>query len=234
MHRIAYIVAAAALVCLPRGSAGQTAPDRRGEYTTPDDAGRSLNAPIPREYHILNEGGSDGAGLCVIASLVINGAAQGVADFHRLKDSRLWRAAKARPGGYSPEKLAALLKELYPGLEWASIETDDPELIRKYSRAGYAVANTMNTGRQYGYMPIHHFVSTSHADASISCFIDNNDPGVWHWMPAAEQNRRFPDGGTGWLFVWLARRDYGSWVLAAGILAASLVVAIGGRGWRTV
>jgi hypothetical protein len=206
----------------------QTQPDRRGEYTSPDHNGVWLNAPIPREYHIRNEGGSNGAGLCVISAIIMNGAAAGIADFRLLKNSKLWKSAKARPGGYSPQKLAALLKELYPELEWASVETADAGLIRKYSAAGYQVANTMNTGQQYKYMPIHHFISTVHADLKMSCIVDNNDPGVWHWFSAAEQDRRFPDGQTGWLVVLLQRRkSFAIPILAFGIIAGSGILCLG-------
>ncbi|MDE2100508.1 MAG: hypothetical protein KGL39_24910 [Patescibacteria group bacterium] len=185
----------------------QTEPDRRGEYVTdtPNSGSVHPNAPIDARWHIRNEGGSNGAGLCVISSVIINGAAQNVADFRLGKESRLWKVAKRRPGGYSPDKLARLLREVYPELKWFSWEGRETDLIRKFSAEGFPVAATMNTGQLYHYMPIHHMISIPHASTKIVCVVDNNDPGKWHWMPAAEYDRRFVDGGAGWLFVLLER-----------------------------
>jgi hypothetical protein len=205
----------------------QTASDRSEHVTdTPEYRGVHASAPIPPELHIRNEGGSDGAGLCVISSILANGAYQGVPGLDRLKDSTLWRTAKSRPGGYYPGKLEALLKQVLPGERWFSWEGPTPELVAEYSKRGYPVAATMNTGELYNWQSIHHMISIAHLDDSWACVVDNNDPGKYHWMTAAEYARRFPDGGQGWGFVWL--RVPGRGDVALLIPAIILFTASGG------
>jgi hypothetical protein len=204
MKRLTLLTLALALALSALPAYGQ---DRHGEIVTdaPEYNGTTAAAPIPPELHIRNEGGSDDAGLCVIASLVINGAYQGVPGLEGLKDSALWRTAKSRPGGYYPEKLERLLHELYPDEQWISWEGDGTDLLQHYASQGYPIAATMKTGALYGYKPIHHMISLVHLDENLACVVDNNDPGKYHWMPAAEYARRFTDGPKGWGVVWLRR-----------------------------
>jgi hypothetical protein len=205
---------------------GAGAPDRRGEEVTaaPRHQGTTASAPIPPELHLRNEGGSDGAGLCVIASAVINGQYQGVPGIApgRGKESLLWRTAKKRPGGYSPDKLAALLKETMPAEKYASYLDTDPKVLDQLSRRGYPVGATMNTGALYQYRPIHHMVSLIHyRSGGLACVVDNNDPSKYHWMPASEFDRRWIDGGTGWAFIWTRQRL----IAVAGGSGAVLILA---------
>lgn len=223
--QLRYWLAALALA-LPLRVSAQT-PDRRGEVALdmPTYRGVTANAPIPPELHIRNEGGSNGAGLCVISAILSNGMYQRVPGLEGGKRSLLWRTAKGRPGGYSPQKLEALLKEVLPGEKWLSVQGDATDVIERYNRLGYPAAATMSTGRQYGYMPIHHFVQPVHADADLVCVVDNNDPGKYHWMPRAEYDRRYPDGLTGWTFIWL--RSPKAAVRLALSSAAVLLIAAG-------
>lgn len=221
-----------AILLLCVGTAQAQQPDRRGEVVTdkPEYRGVRANAPIPPELHIRNEGGSDGAGLCVISSILSNGMYQHVPGLEGGKQSRLWRAAKGRRGGYSPGKLEALLKEVLPGEKWLSVEGDATDVIEAYSRKGYPTAGTMNTGAQYGYMPIHHMIQPIHADSDLVCVVDNNDPGKYHWMPRAEYDRRYPDGRIGWTFIWLrspARATLALFAAAALLIAAGGLVCLG-------
>lgn len=192
-------------------------PDRRGEVVTtaPEYHGREANAPIPPEVHFHNEGGSDGAGLCVICSVILNGIYQGVPGLdvpgrdERTgrdvggKGSELWLAAKRAPGGYSPEKLAELVKRVMPGERYVSYLGDDYEVLKKLSAQGYPVAVTMSTGSLYGYRTVAHMVSGIHFDDDYACIVDNNDPGRYYWMPKQEFLRRWMTGGIGWAWWWL-------------------------------
>lgn len=200
-------------------------PDGRGEVVTdvPEWNGVHANAPIPPDLHIKNEGGSDGAGLCVISSILANGRYQHVPGLEGGKQSDLWLTAKSRPGGYYPGKLEELLKEVMPGEKWFSWEGDGTDLVAKYSADGYPVATTTNTGALYGYQSIHHMISNAHLDAEWACIVDNNDPGKYHWMPRAEFDRRFVDGQQGWGFVWLRKPHVFAvaLILSAFLLAAS-------------
>jgi hypothetical protein len=219
------LVAALLLLITPATASAQT-PDRRGEVATPtpEYRGVSADAPIPTRLHFHNEGGSDDAGLCVICSVVFNGGMQGIGDLDRGKLSELWRAAKARPGGYSPGKLAELLKEVMPDAKWSSFETADPSFLAALVAKGIPVGVTQNTGALYQYQRIHHMVSLSHYEPQgWSCIVDNNDPGQFHWMPTTEFNRRFPDGGVGWAFWW---EPSPGGPVAALLLATSAVVIV--------
>lgn len=205
-------------------SARAQQPDRRGEVALdqPEYQGVRASAPIPKELHAKNEGGSDGSGLCVVASLRINGRYQRVPGVEAL-----WAEAKKRPGGYYPEKLEKLVGEVMPQEKWASYVGTDPTVLDSWSRRGYPIGATMNTGALYGYQPIHHMISLAHyRKGQLACVVDNNDPGKFHWMPAAEYDRRWIDAGEGWAFIW-TRRVGGKSAAVVIIFCAAGVVALG-------
>lgn len=201
-----FAIAALAILATAGPARAQQLPTGRAEVVTTEPRLGPVvaNAPIPSEMHRKNEGSTvDKAGLCVISSIEANARYQGVPGFQAGEDSELWRRAKAAPGGYYPEKLERLLKEVLPGEKWFSWEGEGTDLVRAYSAKGYPVGTTTNSGELYGDESIHHMVSTVHADDSLACLVDNNDPGKFRWVTAAEFARRFPDGGKGWGFVWL-------------------------------
>jgi hypothetical protein len=210
-------------------------PDGRGEVALrePEYRGTRASAPIPPEMHLKNEGGSDGAGLCVIASILINGRYQEVPGLEGGKGSRLWQTAKARPGGYYPDKLERLLNEVMPGEKWTSYSGQDATVLDTLSRKGLPIGATMKTGAFYEYQPIHHMISLiEYRTGGLACVVDNNDPGVYHWMPATEFARRWIDGGEGWAFAWsrlpLAAKVSLIVLAAAILLFASAALAAGG------
>jgi hypothetical protein len=172
--------------------------------------------------HIRNEGGRDGAGLCVICSILLNGRYQGVPGLDAGKLSDLWLAAKADDGGYYPGKLEALLKRLYPDEKWISWEGESTELLEHYSSQGYPLGQTINTAELYQGQPIHHMVSNGHVDAKLAMYVDNNDPEKYHWITREELDRRFPDGAKGWCFVWLRKPNSDELLFAS---AAILLLA---------
>lgn len=211
------------------------------EYVTPLPArdGAVASAPVQPRHHVRNEGGSDGAGLCVISSILANGMYQGVPGFSRTghdewtsedapgKGSALWLAAKAAPGGYSPEKLQKLVDRVVPGERYASHVGTDPEVLDRLSRDGYPIAVTMNTGELYQNKPIHHFVSLLHYRTDgAACFMDNNDkPGVYRWLSANTFGRRTLDGGVLWAWIWTRKPPAGGQT-AFILLAAALIIVI--------
>ncbi len=110
-----------------------------------------------------------------------------------------------------------------PGEKYASYVGTDRNVLNALTRQGYPVGVTMNTGAFYGYRPIHHMVSLIHYRINgYACVVDNNDPGKFHWMPAAEFDRRWIDGGTGWAFTWTRLRASarGHFLLLAALAAA--------------
>lgn len=208
----------------PSSALGQ---DARGEIRSahPEHEGTIANAPIPPEMHVRNEGGSDGAGLCVISSILVAGRYQSIPAARLQKQAELWRIAKSRPGGYSPEKLRRLVEEIAPEERWASYVGTDSTVLDRLSAQGYALCVTMNTGSLYGYRPIHHMVNLLHIDERWAIVVDNNDPGVYYIMPAPEFRRRWIDGGTGWAWVWTDLPPSTSSDLA--VIVPAIVAAIG-------
>ena len=214
MTRIIALILCLWCVAPARGQDGQ--PDRRGEVVAqkPYYRGVAIPRPIDPKFHMRNEGGSNGAGLCVISSVIANGNAQGVPGLDAPdqngaigKGSPLWTTAKRRPGGYSPDKLARLVDEVMPSETYASFITRDPEelaaKLEQLSKEGYKVGITMNTGQLYRYMPIHHMVSNDYFRRDgYAAIVDNNRPGFWSFMPAKEMVRRSFDGGVAWLWIW--------------------------------
>lgn len=195
---------------------------RSDEFPTsaPAYQGVNANAPIPPKFHVRNEGGSDGAGLCVISSLLANGQYQGVPGLMPAKQSKFWQTAKGRPGGYGPDKLIRLLRETLPGEPYTSYTGYDTSVLNDWSAKGYPIGATMNTGALYNYQPIHHMVSLIHYKAGgWACYVDNNDPGVYHWVRSATYDKRWIDG-----IGWAMRLD--RLPLRAQVGLALLIVAV--------
>lgn len=195
-------------------------PDRRGEaWGTDIYRGTNANASIPPEMRQRNAGGSNGAGLCVIASAVTNGRYQGIGS----ETEKLWEAAKRRPGGYSPGKLDNLIEQITPNLKYAHYLGQDTAVLDRLSRAGYPIGATMGTGRLYNYMPIAHMVSLTHFDSEkgLAAVVDNNKPEVTAWMPSDEFARRWKMSGGGWAFIW----DYPP-PIAAGIALTAFLIPL--------
>lgn len=239
MIRRTFGLAALAWLTLSCSALAQT-PDHRGEVVTDEPVykGVTANAPIPAPQHFRNEAGSDGSGLCVYASNVIDGVYQDVPELRAGKDSDLWKYVKGRPGGSYPEKFENDLKAVGVETAWFQFEGSSDEalaIIRHYNSQGLPVGVTMNTGALYNYQPIHHMVSLVHIDDDLACIVDNNDPGKYHWMPRAEFAKRFMDGSKGWFVVILyGVRKMGatSIATAAGgvlLLASAAMLLLRGR-----
>lgn len=232
-----------ALIFLPCVAVAQT-PDRRGEIVSekPEYRGERASAPIPPSMHVRNEGGSDGAGLCVVSSILANGLYQQVPSLNvpnakgeAGKGSQLWRAAKAAPGGYYPEKLARLIQSdpVLRHEKYASyLGTGSPkdlEMLERLSKAGYPIGATMNTGALYGYQPINHMISLVHYRRNgVAMVVDNNRPNMYSIMPASEWERRWPDHGVAWAWIWTRLPTTGQAVFISatflGCLGAAIII----------
>jgi hypothetical protein len=201
-------------------------PDRRGEVVTDGPAYErtKANTPIPAEMHQRNTGGSDGAGLCVIASAVIDGRYVGQKD----AVERLWEAAKKRPGGYHPIKFDELARDVAPDLKYAHHLGGDYEVLKRWSETGHPVCVTWSTSSLYGGQQVAHMVTGSHFGDNSAAIIDNNDPGKWYWVPKAEFERRWRGMGGPWA---MALSKIGG---AAGSAIGPLALIVGGAmliGW---
>jgi hypothetical protein len=163
----------------------------------------------------------------VISSIIAAGQHQAIAATEGAKSSTLWRVAKSRPGGYSPDKLRRLVEEVAPEERWASYVGTDSSVLDQLSAQGYAIGATMNTGAQYGYAPIHHMITLAHIDSDWACVVDNNDPGHYRWMPDDEFRRRWIDGGTGWAWVWTDLPRSTASLPDAYLIGAAIVAVVG-------
>lgn len=226
----ALIIAAVVAAALSQATAvrAQT-PDRRGEVVTrvPEYRGERASAPIPPGQHVRNEGGSDGAGLCVISSMLANGQYQEVPGLEGAKQSQFWQTAKSRPGGYGPDKLIGLIRETLPGEKYASLLNASPEDLDRLSRAGYPIGGVMAWGQGYPGR-ISHMISLAHyRKDGNACIVDNNFPGEYHWMPAAEYDARFRANGS-WAFIWTRLPTPAVITLTAAGIGAAVLFGLAG------
>lgn len=210
---------------------GFDVPDERGEvWGGIRHQGRTVQCPIPGKLRKRNEGGSDGAGLCVVASQVCDGNWQAMVS----EMANFWRAAKSRPGGYWPGRLKKLVGELHPEIKYLSYEGREIDWMQIWLGYGVPVGVTYGTGRGYQYQKISHMVSLVGLWTDYAAVIDNNFPRWVAWMPRAEFDRRFVmTGGYGWGFLWRKlMRDGGAPETegAAFAILAAAGLGIGGLG----
>jgi hypothetical protein len=175
-----------------------------GGPTSPD--GVEVQNDLPREFHIQNRGGSDGAGLCVFASLQHAAKWQ---DVEPLANVFAWMTTK--PGGGWPEKVDRVVDDIcrakkLPKPAYLQIEGVDFELIRRACQTGRmpAVTYAFSPSGRYGGARIAHMVNLVHADNRWCAVLDNNFPGTIEWMSPAEFQRTWTGGGQGWAIILLA------------------------------
>jgi len=166
--------------------------------------GTEVSCDLPLEFHLRNRGGSDGAGLCVFASI---------------KHSAIWQSAYpldylfeymfTRPGGGYPEKvdrmIAGLCKQKnLPVPDYLQVTGSDLEILKLACKTGRLPAVTYGyspTGR-YGGRRIAHMVSLLHADEKNFVVLDNNYPKTYEWMSPAEFQGVY-GGRSGWAVILL-------------------------------
>lgn len=167
---------------------------------------------LPTHLHIKNRGGSDGAGLCVFASITHSAHWQSVS---QLEDLFQWMWTK--PGGGYPSKVSAMIKRKcaekgIPEPEYVQIEGTDLDPIKMALKGGRPAATTYAispTGR-YGGKTIAHMVSTMAAAVGRGpdgkgwwAILDNNYPGTLEWMSEAHYRRAYTGGRLGWAIFLL-------------------------------
>ena len=176
-----------------------------GKPTNPD--GTEIQNDLPARLHLKNRGGSDGAGLCVFASLQHSARWQEVPPL-----TEIFEWMRTRPGGGWPEKVDKVVAELCKARgaakpDYLQVEGADFELLRRACRTGRMPAVTYcysPTGR-YGKARIAHMVNLVHADETWCAVLDNNFPGTIEWMSPAEFQRVWTgDGHHGWAVILLA------------------------------
>lgn len=155
---------------------------------------------LPLSDHRKNEAGTDGAGLCVWASIDMLAKWGGVDE---LQD--LFARMKRQKGGGWPERVARVLDELAPSLPYVQYEGSNPAILDAAMRTGRPAGITYGYGKFYNNQTIAHMVVLAHLDDEFAAVIDNNNPGKWTWMSRAELLKRWVHpSGQGWAVVLLA------------------------------
>lgn len=177
-------------------SVGPVAPD-----------GTEPQIDLPGHLHLKNRGGSDGAGLCVFASITHSAHWQTVP---QLED--LFQYMFRFPGGGYPSKVANVIKRKcaekgVPEPAYVQVEGTDLEILKLACKSGRMPGVTYSfspTGR-YGGARIAHMVSLVHADDKWFAILDNNYPGIdkIEWMTPDEFRRTYTGGRSGWAVILL-------------------------------
>jgi len=157
---------------------------------------------IPAQWHQKNAGGSDGAGLCVFASMRHTGLMQGDPVF-----AGLFHYMRNFPGGSYPSKTKQMIERYarekgLPVPHYIQAERTDWGLIQRAAQAGRVPAVTYSispTGRYRGQR-IAHMVSLVHCDGERVAILDNNYIGenAYEWMTLEEGRRA---GILDWVIV---------------------------------
>jgi hypothetical protein len=161
-----------------------------------------LQIDLPGSQHLKNKGGSDGAGLCVFASM------DHAARWHRIKPLiGILERMRRYPGGGWPAKVDQVIAREYPGYRsYLQAEGDSVgiPLMDWAMQTGRLACVTYGYGERYGTR-IAHMVNLVHLDSERACILDNNFPGedAYEWMSRGEFLRRWRLGGAAWVYVFV-------------------------------
>lgn len=163
--------------------------------------GKEVAIDLPEGQRVRNTAGTDGAGMCVFASMDMAARWQNVRPLVGI----MARLARTERGGGWPEKVDRIVKQHAPGLEIVQYQGTSPAILDLAIRTGRPACITYGYGEFYGNKTIAHMVLLAHLDADLAAVIDNNDPGHITWMARAELLKRWQHGqGYGWAYVLIA------------------------------
>jgi hypothetical protein len=189
---------------------GAIAPDGRTEVV----------CDLPEVLRLKNTAGRDGAGLCVPTSMEQAGRFQNVAALVGLQQ---WMTSQ--PGGADPAKVDQIMKQFAPQVDYLQHTDGDEKFLKAALATGRMVCVTYagHCPRYGTSATIAHMVNLVYLDDAQACILDNNFPGQYLWMTAAEFIGRWkglgPDGkpyyvhdrlgrpfpvGGGWAIVFTA------------------------------
>lgn len=180
---------------------------KTGGNQSPD--GASIQIDFPGDRHKLNQGGSDGAGLCVFDSAHHAGDWQGDPLFYAI-----FQWMRKHPGGGWPEKFDSMIarasQELgLPIPEYIHVQDNDLEILKLACKNGLMPSSTYSwspTGR-YNGRRIAHMVNVVHASDEWFAVLDNNYIGenAYEWMKPTEFLKSYSGGRTGWSIILLTK-----------------------------
>lgn len=170
------------------------------------DGTTEIQCDLPTKFHIKNRGGSDGAGLCVFASLSHASIWQ-----HVRQTDGIFQWMFKYPGGGYPQKVDKKIEEIckekgVPTPDYVQIESKDLEPLKVACKSRRMVCCTYSyspTGR-YNGQKISHMVNAAHCDDKWVGILDNNFPGTIEWMDPTTFMRTYTGGsGNGWSVIFL-------------------------------
>jgi hypothetical protein len=165
----------------------------------PEHEGVPVDCDIPMSLRVKNTGGSDGAGLCVFASLEMAARYQNCTALIGTFD---WM--RTQPGGGWPERVDRIMKDRAPSVKYKQYSGRDLEFIQDGINSGRPVCVTYGYGEFYGNSTIAHMVLCVKMDSKWTGILDNNDPDHIWWMETPEFHKRFVyPNGNGWAFYTL-------------------------------
>ena len=172
-----------------------------------NEDGTEIACHLPARLHQKNRGGSDGAGLCVFASMRHSGLWQNEPVF-----TNLFQYMWTKPGGSYPSKTDAMIDRYCKERgatkpPYLQVEGTDLEILKAASKSGRmpGVTYSFSPTRRYGGGRISHMVSLVHADDRHFVVLDNNYIGdaAYEWMTPEEFRRTYTGGRSGWSVILL-------------------------------
>lgn len=179
-----------------------------GGLTSPDGL-EEIACDLPREFQLKNVGGTDGAGLCVWASMQHTATWQQIAAI-----DGVFKFMQSQRGGGWPSRVDQIVPLMakrngQQPPDYLQVENRDPlamlKLACKTGRMPGVTYSYSPTGR-YGGGQIAHMVSLVHASDKWFAILDNNFPGTIEWMDPATFLKVHTRNGreNGWHYTFLA------------------------------
>lgn len=162
--------------------------------------GQAVDCDLPEPLRVRNTGGSDGAGLCVFASMEMAARYQNEREI-----IGVFKWMQSQPGGGWPERVDQILRDRAPNVKYKQYIGTDLDFIREGIESGRPVCVTYGYGELYLMRTIYHMVLCVGMTDKYTAILDNNDPGRIWWMPTEEFRKRFVHpGGEGWAYYVLS------------------------------
>ncbi len=171
-----------------------------GSKTSPDGT-EEVTCDLPASEKFRNQGGRDGAGLCVFASITWSARYQ---NERKLFD--LFEKMRQEPGGGYPEKVDQMIAKYGNGATYVQYEGNDSTILRAALATGRLPCVTYDGHDPHYAGTIAHMVNLTHLSSKWACISDNNFPrdDQHVWLTPDEFLQRWRGGGMGWAVVLIA------------------------------